>query len=157
MRTRPVGVIGLALVVLGCGPPKPKPFELLSLDGKQSYTSDSYTGKVLMLDYWATWCGPCKQVQPAIRVMADIYAKRGLVVLGVSGEAPKTVADYVKHSPLGYPAVLDRGDRVSTEFAVRGLPTVIIFDRDGSVVYQAAPPDLDKVSAILQRLMPSES
>ena len=157
MKLRYVALVGLGLLSFGCGSSKAKRFVVYSVDGKQTYTSDAYNGKVLMLDYWATWCGPCKMVQPTIHELADLYANRGLTVLGVTDEPPNVVSDFLKHSPLGYPAVIDRGDRVGDEFKVFGLPCVIILDQNGSVVYNASPPDLKQVGAVLERLMPTKS
>jgi thiol-disulfide isomerase/thioredoxin len=157
MRLRYVALVGLGLLSFGCSSEKPKPFELFSVDGKQTFASDSYRGKVLMLDFWATWCGPCKQLQPTIHDMADTYGDRGLVVLGVSDEAPNLVAEFVKRAPLGYPAVIDRGDRVSREFKVGAYPTIVIFDRDGSVAYSDEGGDTKAIGAALDRLLPAKS
>ena len=155
MRFRYFAVIGLGLLSFGCSE-KVAPFELYSVDGKQTYSLDSFKGKVVMLDFWATWCGPCRQVQPTIRMMAQQYAGGGLQVLGVTNESPTTVSDFVLHNPLGYPAVIDRGERVGNEFAVHGIPTVVIIDRDGSLAYSGTPPDLKQVSTILNRLTPAK-
>lgn len=147
----------LAAVPSGCGAPSVKPFELFSVDGQTSYASDSFKGKYLMLDYWATWCGPCRKLQPTIREISDMYSKRGLVVLGVTDEAPKTVADFVKQHPLGYTPVIDRGDRVSNEFAIDGLPTVILLDKNGAILFKESAPDVRRLGAILEREMPTGS
>jgi thiol-disulfide isomerase/thioredoxin len=154
MRPQHLLVLATGLLSFGCGSPQAPAFEVFSVDGKETYTNDTYKGKVVMIDYWETWCGPCRQIQPSLHEMADHYATRGLVVLGVTGEAPKTVADFVKHSPLGYPAVLDRGDRVARMFHVQAFPTLIIINRDGSVAYNASPQTMDEIAAILDRLMP---
>jgi len=152
MRFRFVALVGLGLLSFGCRSSAIKPFELYSVDGKETYSSDMYKGKVLMLDFWATWCKPCREIQPAIREMSNLYGQRGVVTLGVTSESPKVVAAFVNNSPLGYPVVIDRGERVTNEFDVLGAPTVVIIDRDGSVAYNATPPDLKQLAATLDRV-----
>ena len=151
--TPTVFLLVAALFSGGCG--GVKHFELASVDGKETYSNEMYKGKVLMLDYWATWCGPCRQLQPIVHEMADMYGKRGLVVLGVTDEAPGVIAKFVEQTPLGYPAVIDRGGRVAKQFHVQALPTVIVIDRGGNVVFNEAGPDPKRVGELLDRLLPA--
>jgi len=157
MKLRYVALVGLGLLSFGCSSSRIKPFEVYSPDGKTTYDSDSLRGRVVMIDYWATWCQPCHVLQPSIRSISDKYGPRGLVVLGVSNEAPKTVAEYVRKSPLGYTAAMDRGDQVGNQFNVRGLPTIIIIDKDGSLVYNSTVPELKDITSTLDRLLPEKS
>jgi cytochrome c biogenesis protein CcmG, thiol:disulfide interchange protein DsbE len=93
----------------------------------------NYRGKVVVLDFWATWCKPCAE-QARILEQFLTAARRDVAVLGVNqGEEAETVrAYYAQHAP-GYPIVLDGDERVGQAFSVRGLPTLVVVDGLGRV------------------------
>jgi peroxiredoxin len=119
---------------------KPAPdFELKTLDGKTVKLSD-FRGKAVLVNFWATWCGPCKIEMPWLADLQTKYASRGLVILGVSvdeGSADK-IASFSKEMGVNY-TVLRTTDEVSDEYGgIDGLPTNFYVGRNGIVVEQVA-------------------
>ena len=110
-------------------------FELTSLDGKRVKLSD-YRGKAVLLNFWATWCGPCKVEMPWFVDLQKRYGNDGLVVLGVAmddTEAPK-IAQFASDMGVNYPVLLGT-DKVSEEYGnVEFLPTSFYIDRDGKFI-----------------------
>lgn len=110
-------------------------FELVSLDGKKVKLSD-YRGKAVLLNFWATWCSPCKVEMPWLVDFQKKYGSDGLVVLGVAmddTETPK-ISEFAHEMGVNYPILLGT-DKVSEEYGnVQYLPTSFYIDRDGKFV-----------------------
>lgn len=119
---------------------KPAPdFELTALDGKKVKLSD-LRGKAVLVNFWATWCGPCKIEMPWLVDLQQKYSAKGLVVLGISvdeGSSDK-IAAYAKEMGVNY-TVLRSTDAVSDSYGgIDGLPTTFYVNRDGVIIDQAA-------------------
>ncbi|MBR9976919.1 MAG: TlpA family protein disulfide reductase [Bacteroidetes bacterium] len=111
-------------------------FELTSVDGG-SITLADYEGKVLMLNFWATWCGPCKKEIPDFIEIQDAFRDRGLEILGVSLDDPKhvaAVADFVRDHGINYDVVYGNGDIAQAYGGVRSIPTTFLINRSGEIV-----------------------
>jgi peroxiredoxin len=110
-------------------------FELSTLDGKRVRLSD-YRGKAVLLNFWATWCSPCKVEMPWFVDLQKRYANDGLVILGVAmddSDTPK-IAQFASEMGVNYPVLLGT-DQVSEEYGnVQYLPTSFYIDRDGRIV-----------------------
>lgn len=91
-------------------------------------------GRVVLLDFWATWCGPCQQTTPVLTRLAHRYASRGLIVVGVNTDeqGPEAVPAFSRRFGLDYPVVYDDGS-VSAQYGIRGLPTLLLVDRTGTI------------------------
>ncbi|MBK8252467.1 MAG: TlpA family protein disulfide reductase [Polyangiaceae bacterium] len=91
-------------------------------------------GRPVVLDFWASWCGPCAVQAPILDRMARKYEGRGLVVLGVNVDDTASVAkEYARRKGLSYPILVDPSDQVSGFYGVSKLPSVIIIDKNGNV------------------------
>jgi thiol-disulfide isomerase/thioredoxin len=152
MNVRSLTSLAIALACVGCGSNSAPSYELYSLDGKKAFTADDYKGQVVVMDFWATWCGPCKKIQPVVHQWADKYSKSGVNFIGVTSEAPSVVSAFVERTPLGYSAMIDRGDLAQAQFKIGGYPTLVIIDRNGEVAYNGTPFETAKVESILTRL-----
>ena len=117
---------------------------LTDLDGKQVTLGD-YRGKVVMVNFWATWCGPCKIETPWLIDFQQKYGSRGLVILGISmdEEGKSVVAPYVattlfdvngQKEPFNYRILLGNDDIADKFGGVEGMPTSMLFTRDGRKV-----------------------
>jgi thiol-disulfide isomerase/thioredoxin len=124
---------GLGLMVF----PEPQtipPIELTSLAGKKVTLAD-YKGKYVFLNFWATWCPPCRQEMPSIQKMSDTLTGPDFSVLAVSvGEDLGTVSSFLKKTPYTFPIVLDPRGENSVMFVGRGIPTTYILDRQGRAI-----------------------
>ncbi len=112
----------------------PADFTLKDASGKE-HTLSSYKGKVVMLDFWATWCPPCKEAMPYIQKMHEDLAKDGLVVLGIAVDNQGDPAKFMEKKGFTYTGLLD-GGTVSNAYGIAGIPQLYIIGRDGKVVFQ---------------------
>jgi len=111
-------------------------FTLTDLSGK-SWTLSSLRGKVVLVNFWATWCPPCRKEMPDLNTLAHRFAKQGLVVLSISDEDSAKVSAYVSAHDLKYPILLDPGLTAAKSFHVDGIPKSFIFDRTGKLVTES--------------------
>jgi peroxiredoxin len=111
-------------------------FTLPDLAGK-SWTLSKLRGKVVLVNFWATWCPPCRKEMPDLNALAHRFEKQGLVVLSLSDEDRPKVASYVSSHELTYPILLDTGGATAKSFHVEGIPKTFIFDRDGKLAGQS--------------------
>lgn len=91
-------------------------------------------GRPVVLDFWASWCGPCAMQAPILDRLARKYEGRGLVVLGVNIDDPPAIAkEYARRKGLSYPILVDPSDQASARYGVTKLPSLIVIDRQGNV------------------------
>jgi peroxiredoxin len=110
-------------------------FALKGLDGKTVKLSD-FKGKVVILDFWATWCPPCKAEIPGFIDLYKTYKDKGLVVIGAALDEEKKVRDFVKKYGVNYPVVLGDQETAQAYGGIRGIPTTFIIDRTGHIAGQ---------------------
>ena len=105
----------------------------MTLDGKE-VTLASLKGKVVLLDFWATWCGPCKAAMPTIQKISEDYKSKDVVVLGVNTfeQKPDAAKDYLAKKKFTYGCLL-KGDELAKAYGVTGIPTLVIIGKDGKV------------------------
>ncbi len=140
-RSRKHGPLKLVGNVQGLPAPD---FQFSSLDGTRIKLSD-YRGKAVLLNFWATWCPPCKVEMPWFADLQKQYAKDGLVVLGVAMDdsEPAKIAQFASEMGVNYPVLLGT-DQVSDDYGdVQYLPTTFYIGRDGTIV--------DKMTGLLDR------
>ncbi len=107
-------------------------FSLRDLSGRD-YRLASLRGKVVVLDFWASWCGPCRRSMPQIEALHREFARKGLVVLGVNSEDPAAASKYLREQGYSFPTLVDQNGAVGSQFNVRGIPTSVVIDRLGKV------------------------
>ncbi|MEE2754377.1 MAG: redoxin domain-containing protein [Candidatus Latescibacterota bacterium] len=121
--------------------PRPVPsVSVETLEGKR-VRLDAYEGKVIVLDFWATWCKPCVDLMPGLESLSKTYGDKGLVVLGVSVDEGKDhnkqIRKFVDKVGVSYPIFLDaRSPRLWHTFKVKAIPALFLIDRSGQIVAQ---------------------
>ncbi len=110
-------------------------FTLVDRSGK-SWTRSALRGKVVIVNFWATWCPPCRKEMPDLDALQARFGDR-LVILGISDEKGETVDAYLTTHPVRYPVLLDPGRKVNDLYKVDGIPKNLIYDRNGKLAAQS--------------------
>lgn len=167
-----MGLVGLALilalVVTGCSGASQASvkrgvsqgsyaldFTLEAPDGSESSLSD-YGGSVVLVNFWATWCPPCRAEMPSMQRAWKEVAGEDILILGVNvGEDAGTIDEFIRQVPVEFPLPMDRNSTVVQTWPMRGLPTTFVVDPDGRLAYRAEgerewddPALLDQVRAL---------
>ncbi len=122
----------LPTLAAGSGKPAPQ-FDLPSREGKEVNLAQ-YKGQVVMLNFWASWCGPCRQEMPLLESIYKKYNKLGFVLLGVNVEPDSNAAiNWLKQTPVSFPVLYDKDSKVSSLYDVEGMPSTVMIDRKGNV------------------------
>ncbi len=140
-----IGGLLVALLMVGgsaCGTaeeatslPAAPDFTLLGLDGGTVRLSD-YRGRVVIVDFWATWCPPCREEIPHFVNLQQQYGERGLTVIGISVDqgGPEAVEAFAREHGINYPIVMADNDVDRAYGGIRGIPTTFVIDRQGRIV-----------------------
>ena len=141
-------------------PPRPhvaREFSLKSTDGKATIKLADYRGKVVFLNFWATWCPPCLEEMPAMQRVYERYRDRGLVVVAVSVDADGSgIEPFVKQRGLSFPIGQDPQMALAEQYGVRALPSSFLVDRKGNLAALAIGPrewDTMPSRAVLESLL----
>ena len=132
------GSVAEGLVKAGFSVPKADisavEFSLPSLDGK-TVSLASFKGNVVLLSFWATWCGPCKQELPSIQALYDKLKGKGLTVVAVDlMEDQKTVRDFARVHGMTFPVLIDGNGKVGGTYDAGSIPTNYLVDRKGRIL-----------------------
>ena len=120
------------LEVVHAGTQAPAPFETTAAG--TTLRLAELKGRPVLLDFWATWCGPCRREAPILSRVADRFRDKGLVVLGINtGDRPGLAAPFAVQNQLTYPILFDASHDAADRYDVDTLPTVVMVGRDGSV------------------------
>jgi peroxiredoxin len=111
-------------------------FTLEDLHGAK-WTLKGLSGKVVVVNFWATWCPPCRKEMPDLETLYKRFKDQGLVVLAISDEDAGKVRPFVAEQKVTYPILLDPGRKVNQLFEVEGIPKSFVYDRSGKLVAQS--------------------
>ncbi len=111
-------------------------FTLADLEGKR-WTLSDLRGKVVLVNFWATWCPPCRKELPDLQALYGKFKDQGLVILAISDEEIGKVKPFVAEQKLTIPVLLDAGRNVNEQFRIWGIPKSFVYDRDGKIVAQS--------------------
>lgn len=114
---------------------KPAPdFTLKDIGGNEAKLAD-FKGKVVLIDFWATWCGPCIKAMPHVQTLYEIYKDKDVVVLGINSweRAKDKVEPFLKEHKITYRILLDLNNEVIKKYGVKGIPSIFIIDKKGTV------------------------
>lgn len=121
-------------------------FGLSTIDGGY-ITLKEFKGKVVLLDFWAEWCGPCKRATPIMVSLYNEYKDKGFVAIGMNLDDESDfdkVIDYIKQSKINYPITI-KGFNVAQKYGIKGIPRFFLIDKDGKIALsiEGAVPTLE--------------
>lgn len=111
-------------------------FTLTDLQG-QTWTLRDLAGKVVMVNFWATWCPPCQKEMPDLESLYKRFQEQGFVILGISDEDASKVKPFIARKKVTYPILLDPGRKVNGLFQINGIPKSFVYDRQGKLVAES--------------------
>ncbi len=119
-------------------------FSLIDLDGVERTLSEQ-KGKVVLVDFWATWCPPCRVEIPYLIKIYDTYKDQGLIVWGIGLDEEGKLRTFAEEHEINYP-ILVGNQTVSQKYNVQGIPTTILFNKKGTIAFRHVgfSPDLEK-------------
>jgi thiol-disulfide isomerase/thioredoxin len=159
-------LIALALIMGASTPAVPledlgkaHDFRLRTADGKTFVLSEALEKGPVLLDFWATWCAPCKVAMPRWAALAERYADHGVQLVAVSQDDPRSqpkILPYMRSQGFDFPALLDGEKQVGRKYRVNNLPTTFLIGADGTIVthhvgYREG--DEHAVEAVLRELL----
>ena len=131
-------------------------FTLKSLDGKNLKLSEM-TGNVVLINFWASWCGPCREEMPLLNDLHKKYEPLGFTVLGVNVEEDaRNARGFLKNFPVDFPVLLDNKNQVSKKYNVIAMPTTVVVGRDGNMRFLHKgykPGDEEKYRKMVKKLV----
>jgi len=136
--------IGLTLFVLSLAvagwanltPPSAPDFDLETLDGSRLQMA-SLRGRVVLLNFWASWCAPCREEMPDLETAYQRYRDNGFIVVGVNvAESARQARDFATEFDVTFPIVLDGDAATANQLGISGLPVSLLVDGSGEIVYR---------------------
>jgi len=131
-------------------------FHLQNLDG-QSVSLSDFRGKTVLINFWTTWCPPCRYEMPFLQEIYDEWSDRGLMVLAVDiGERPAKVKEFVRSNNLTLPVLLDTERDTVQKYVISAYPTTFFIDKDGIILGRitGAFPSKEAIEKVLVEIMP---
>ncbi len=128
-------------------------FSLKTLNGETEISLSDLEGKVVYLDFWASWCGPCRRAFPEVKQLHAEYAEQGMEVLAISlDRSPSPAIQFMAQQEASFPALFDAGSATAAAYGVRSIPTTVIVGPDGKVAYSMIGFHPNKVGEIKETI-----
>lgn len=141
-----------ALLLCGCGDRAEislSKLEFVLVESGKHVNLSEFEGNVIVLEFWATWCGPCHQIAPFVQELYNSRKGQQFVLYGISNESRELVAAFRKNSRLTYPVGVDFRERLHNAFGVDKYPTMVILGKDGKVLFNDHPGKQKEVLAAI--------
>jgi thiol-disulfide isomerase/thioredoxin len=124
-------------------------FALKDLSGKE-WDLKKLQGKIVLVNFWATWCPPCRKEMPDLQALSKRFTDKGLVILAISDEEEATVRPFIAAQKYTYPILVNPGGVVNKRFLIGGIPQSLVYDRSGNLVAQSS--DMRTMGQFLEML-----
>jgi cytochrome c biogenesis protein CcmG, thiol:disulfide interchange protein DsbE len=118
----------------------------------KTHTLSDYRGKVVVMDFWATWCEPCKEVMPRMQKLYETYQDKDVVVLGVNSWEKKDPVAFMGKKRFAYPLLL-KGEEIAESYRVTTLPSVYVVGVDGRIIYSFEGVDHKDLARLIQKYL----
>lgn len=137
-----IGLVGLLFVfawsantiAVEVGEPAPQ-FGALTIGGERAISLAEYAGKVVILDFWASWCGPCLVAMPELERLSNALEPESVVLLAVSVDSdPKRAARFMRKMGVSYDSLIDSDGKIAAQYDLPGMPTTYVINPEGLIV-----------------------
>ena len=118
-------------------------FSGIDYNGKQISSAD-FKGKIIILDFWATWCGPCVASMPEMKLIRESFAKHGVQIIGIAADTKEDVAAFCTQNEIPWPNIVDTDEALVKRFGVVAFPTLMVIDKNGKQVIS----DIEKAELV---------
>jgi thiol-disulfide isomerase/thioredoxin len=141
-------------VAVGSSPPDLGSLSSFNTEDGKEVRLEKFRGQVVLIDFWATWCGPCVASIPHLQELHDTYAKQGLVVIGHTDGSSRRLPEFIADKKITYP--ISVGNDIGKAYGVTGIPRVFLIDPEGKIAWEGHPGSLDEstVTNLLKRARP---
>jgi cytochrome c biogenesis protein CcmG/thiol:disulfide interchange protein DsbE len=126
-------------------------FSLPDVATGEQFTLSEQRGKVVVVNFWGTWCNPCRVEAPMLQRTYAAYQDQGVVFVGIAAkDVPSKVLDYIDEFGITYPNVMDEGDRLWDAYRIEAVPETFVIDTNGQITkfFRAQPPESELRRAI---------
>lgn len=113
--------------------PEAPDFTLRDLDG-HAFHLKSQRGKAVLIEFWASWCGPCRIEMPFVEKLYRCFQHNGLVVVGINDEDPEVAQEFLQDKDFTFPMLVDANQEVASAYEVEAIPTLVLIDQEGNIV-----------------------
>lgn len=134
------GILAIAAAACACTPGVGVEPGMMAPDAtvqnmlKDPVTISSMKGKVVLLDFWATWCGPCRHTMPTLQRIYNDYRGKGVEIMGVTREPQHIIGEFLKGSQFTYPMYTDNTGAANSAYKIESIPVLVVIGKNGQIV-----------------------
>src|SRR5262249_4039286 len=110
-------------------------FTLTDLDG-HLFNLKSQRGKAVLMEFWASWCGPCRLEMPIVEKLHRDFRHKGLIVVGINDEDPEVAQEFLQDKEFTFSMLVDKDGEVADQYEVDAIPTLVLINREGKIVHR---------------------
>jgi len=147
----PAILLAVGTNFIGKKPPELQVKEWLNTE--EGYRLSELRGKAVLLDFWATWCPPCRRAMPHLQKLHEKYSKKGLVVVALTAETRSKVEPFIKQNNYTFPVALDDSRKTNQSYGIKSIPTTYLLGPTGRVVWQGNPLSTKELDSAIERVM----